>query len=85
MLADGQCQHWSATALGVDTSHRATVTRQEPAWRTAYRYTPDEMAEVRSAIARAAAAGLHARYPSPQKVHDAGTLVLRLGEGYGNR
>lgn len=85
VLADGQCQHWSATALGVDSSLRASATSQEPAWRTAYRYTAEEMAEVRSAIARAAAAGLHARYPAPQRVHDAGTLVVRFGDEFGSR
>jgi hypothetical protein len=85
VLADGQCQHWSASALGVDSSHRANVTSQEPAWRTAYRYTAEEMAEVRGAIARAAAAGLDARYPASRRVHDAGTLVVRFGEELGGR
>lgn len=85
VLADGQCQHWSATALGVDSSLRANVASQEPAWRTAYRYTAEEMVEVRSAIARAAAAGLHARYPASRRVHDAGTLVVRLGDELGSR
>ncbi|HEX3479410.1 MAG TPA: hypothetical protein VHT91_30515 [Kofleriaceae bacterium] len=85
VLADGPCQHWSATALGVDSSQRANVTSQDPAWRTAYRYTAEEMAEVRTAIARAAAAGLHARYPAPRPVHDAGPLVVRFGAEFGSR